>query len=91
VNFDEVDEMKKLFSNCENILLLFESFFLSLLHEFFQRKNFSNSRLATNIFHDEVNHDERLNENLIRRSIKSRINLKLISNEKAIDKFTTNV
>ncbi len=91
MNFDEVDEMKKLFSNCENILLLFESFFLSLLHEFFQRKNFSNSRLATNIFHDEVNHDERLNENLIRRSIKSRINLKLISNEKAIDKFTTNV
>jgi hypothetical protein len=62
-----------------------------VFHEFSQKENFSNSRLATNIIRDEVNHDERLNENLVRRNIKSRINLRLISHEKAIDRSTTDV
>jgi hypothetical protein len=83
--------MKKLFSNCENILFFLESLFLSLLHEFFQKENFSNLSLATSIFRDEINHDERLNKNLVRRNIKSRINLRLINHEKTIDKSTTNV
>jgi hypothetical protein len=62
-----------------------------LLHEFSQKENFSNSRLATSILRDKVNHDERLNENLIRCNIKNRINLRWINHEKAIDRFTTNV
>jgi hypothetical protein len=62
-----------------------------LLHEFSQKENFSSLRFATSIIRDEVNHDERLNENLVRRNIKNRINLKLINHEKAIDRFTTNV
>jgi hypothetical protein len=82
---------EKIVFELRKYFFLFESFFFSLLHEFSQRKNFSNSRLATNIFRDEVNHDERLNENLIRRNIKNRINLRLINHEKAIDKFTINV
>jgi hypothetical protein len=77
--------MKRIF------FFFFESFSLSLLHEFSQKENFSNSRFATNILRDKVNHDERLNENLNRCNIKSRINLRLINHEKAIDKFTTNV
>jgi hypothetical protein len=44
-----------------------------------------------NIIRDEVNHDENLNENFIRRNIESRINLRLINHEKAIDRSTTNV
>jgi hypothetical protein len=90
-NLDEIDETKKLFSNREDIFVLFELLFLSLLHEFSQKKNFSNSRFATSIIRDEVSHDERLNENLVRRNIKSRINLRLINHEKAIDRSTTNV
>ncbi len=67
-----------------------ESLFFSLFHEFSQKENFSNFRLATNILRDDINHDERLNENLIRRNIKNRINLKLINHEKTIDRFTIN-
>jgi hypothetical protein len=81
--------------NCFRIARIFfffsSRFFLSLLHEFSQKENFSNSRFAMNISRDEINHDERLNENFIRRNIKSRINLKLINHEKTIDRFTTNV